>query len=798
MKYDGTLDIAVGLSVESKKWKNTKMDWSELVQRFSTEHKTSETFKEYMAASKDEQGKIKDVGGYVGGYLRGGRRKPENVAFRQLLTLDMDFAHADFWDDFQMQFDYAAVLHATHKHHENSPRYRLLMPLSREVTSDEYVAIARKIGGLLNIDLFDHTTFEPNRLMFWPSSPKDIDYYFRFQDGEWVDADKMLAKYVDWKDSSLWPVSTQQMSVIKTSAQKQEDPENKKGIIGAFCRTYSIQEAIAKFIPEIYVPTDTGRYTFVNGSTSAGVIIYEDKFAFSHHGTDPCSGKLCNAFDLIRIHKFGLLDDDSETASSKQKSFRAMEEFALKDEKVKKIVARENLQKAKYDFKEDDTEDDDNSIDIDDQVEWMKDLEADSKGHYLSTAQNIDAIFSNDIRLRGLFKLNVFNQKSYVFNNLPWRRVYEPEPLKNVDFSGIRNYIEIIYGIVGTQKIDDRMNLEFEYNKYHPVTDYLKALKWDGKQRIDTLLINYFGADDTIYTREAMRITLVGAVSRILRPGCKFDSVLTLVGSQGCGKSSFLKKLGQDWFSDTFMTVQGKDAFEQIQGSWIIEIAELSGLKKAEVEAVKHYISKQEDVFRPAYGKVIEVHKRQCIFIGTTNNRDFLRDPTGNRRFLPIDIHIDRAVYDVFEDLTKNEIDQIWAEAMALYRDGAKTIMSPEALAIATEEQSYHSESDERHGIVDKYLSIRLPIDWERRSMFDRLAYLDDEDEIAEKGVVERDSVCIAELWCECLGKNKTDMDRYKTRELNDIMRSMKTWEQAKSPKNFSLYGKQKYYTRKK
>ena len=192
------------------------------------EHKTTETFKEYIAATKDEQSKIKDVGGYVGGYLRQGRRKPENIVHRQLLTLDIDFAHCDFWGDFQMQFENAAVLHATHKHHETSPRYRLVMPISREVTPDEYVAIARQIAGLLDIDLFDNTTFETNRLMFWPSNPKDIDYYFRFQDGPWVDADEVLASYMDWTDSSLWPTSTNQIQKIKTSAEKQEDPENKK------------------------------------------------------------------------------------------------------------------------------------------------------------------------------------------------------------------------------------------------------------------------------------------------------------------------------------------------------------------------------------------------------------------------------------------------------------------------------------------------------------------------------------------------------------------------------------------
>lgn len=231
MKYDGTLDIAVGLSAGSKSWKNKKFNWSVLVQKLSEEHRTTETFSEYMAASKDEQSKIKDVGGYVGGYIRSGRRKPENIVHRQLLTLDIDFAHIDFWEDFCLQFSNASVLHATHKHHDTSPRYRLIMPLAREVTPDEYVAIARKIAGILDIELFDSTTFETNRLMFWPSNPKDIDYYFRFQDGAFVDPDEVLAMYVDWADVSAWPTSNRQKDRIKNTFEKQEDPENKKGIV---------------------------------------------------------------------------------------------------------------------------------------------------------------------------------------------------------------------------------------------------------------------------------------------------------------------------------------------------------------------------------------------------------------------------------------------------------------------------------------------------------------------------------------------------------------------------------------
>jgi putative DNA primase/helicase len=800
MTYDGSIDIAVGKSAKSKVWKNKRVLYSEFVRKLSQENKTNETYKEFISANKDEQGTIKDVGGYVGGYLRNGRRNPKNVVHRQILTLDIDFAHLNFWDDFTLQFGNAAVLHSTHKHCEANPRYRLLIPLSREVSPDEYVAIARKIAGVMGIDLFDNTTFETNRLMFWPSTPKDVDYYFESQDGPWVDADEVLNSYVDWKDTSLWPTAQKSLEDLVINGTKQEDPENKKGIVGAFCRTYTITLAIKEFLSDVYIATDhEDRYTYRKGSTAAGLIVYQDKFAFSHHGTDPCSGKLSNAFDLVRIHLYGHKDGDSTVTGNRQKSFKAMEDLVQMDKKVKLTIARENLSTAKYDFSEDDDDDDYDDDEVtnvegdNENIDWMTELDVDTRGRYLSTANNINAILANDKRLKEAFKQNDFDSKRYVFKNLPWRKIDEPEPIRNVDYAGVRNYIESVYGISGTLKIDDSLALEFEKRSFHPIKDYLYGLEWDGTPRLETLLIEYFGADDNLYTREAIRKTLVGAVARVLNPGCKFDLVLTLVGDQGTNKSSFFKLLGKEWFSDTFMTVQGKEALEQIQGAWIIEIAELSGFRKAEVEAVKHFLTKQEDQFRPAYARASETFKRQCIFIGTTNKKDFLNDPTGNRRFMPIDVNPKEIKKDVWSELP-DEVDQIWAEAMVMYREGEDLYLSGKAEKAAKSEQMKHSEVDDRRGLIEQYLEKGLPKDWDEREIFERRTYM--EDPIAE-GQIERQYVCVAEIWCECLGKDKENMNRYTTREINDIMKSLDEWEYHSSTKTFQYYGKQKYYSRK-
>ena len=794
---DQRIDIAVGASKNSVKWKNQKWTWDKLSKKLCTERRTSETVREYQKFNKEDRDSVKDIGGFVGAYLLNGRRKTENIVHKQLITLDLDFAYDGFWEYFQMIFSNAAVLHTTHSHTPENPRYRLIMPLSREVTPDEYVAISRRIAGDLDIDLFDKTTFETNRLMFWPSVSADGEFIAHKQNGDWIDPDQVLAKYVDWKDSSSYPTSEAEVDEIKADADKQQDPRSKKGMVGIFCRTFSVTEAIDHFLSDVYEAAIDGRYTYVKGSTSSGLVIYDDTFAFSHHGTDPTSGKLTNAFDLVRIHKFGHLDTDN-SSGEKTKSFGLMVELCQNEAEIKKTITKEKLSDANYDFAEALDEEEFDIIgdyEEEDDLKWAEKLEVDTKGKYLSTAKNVTLILRNDPELKRAFKENLFDNKKYVFRSLPWRKISEPEPLKNVDLSGLRNYIESVYGIASVNKIEDALNLEMERNQFHPIRKYLNNLEWDGEERIETLLLDYFGAEDNDYTREAIKKTLVGAVARVFNAGVKFDLVLVLVGDQGVGKSTFFSTLGSEWFSDSFHTMKGKEAFEQLQGAWIIEMAELSGLRQQQIEVVKHFITKQEDIFRPAFGKMVEVFPRQCVFVATTNTTDFLKDSSGNRRFMPVDVRKDHIKKDVFSKQLKLDVDQIWAEAVKLYQDGEKLYLSDKSSRIAKIEQSKHSQVDERTGLISEYLNTFLPSNWLNMDLFERREFLT--DPLALEGDEIREVVCIAEIWCECFGKEKKDMDRYKTREINDIMKGLNGWEMVNSTKRFSFYGTQKYYRRK-
>lgn len=784
---DKELNLAIGHSAQSVKWTNTKMLWSDLVKKMAVPVVTQETYKDFMRASRADQQKIKDIGGFVGGYLNGGKRTKQAVVSRDLVTLDLDFSHDGLWFDFINCYPCAALMHSTHKSCAEKPRHRLVIPLDRSVNQEEYQAISRKIAGNLNIDLFDKTTFEPNRLMYWPSVSCDMDYEFKCQEGNLLSADDVLNEYVDWRDVTSWPTVLDENDIIQIVKKQQENPLDKPGLIGAFCRTYAIEEAIDKFLSEEYEQTGDNRYTYKKGTTASGMIVYDGKFAYSHHGTDPAGGILCNAFDLVRIHKFGNLDK----SDALKESTTAMMNFVRNDAETKKTISLEAIQDAKDAFGEPFVE---NVSDLD--LSWTERMDVDAKGKFENTSNNINLILLNDCILKDAFRYNEFDNKRYLVKDMPWRKVAGVEYVKDVDYSGIRNYIECGYGIVGSQKIDDALSIVFEQNRFHPIRDYLSSLEWDGQERVNTLLIDYFGVDDNSYTRAAIRKMLSAAVARVFNPGVKFDLVLVLSGEQGTYKSTFIKKLGKDWFTDTFTTVQGKESFEQIQGFWIVEIAELSGLKKAEIETVKHYISKREDSFRPAYGRTVETYKRQCVFFGTTNAKDFLRDATGNRRFMPIDVHRQKATKSVMSDLTDSEVDQIWAEAYQMYLSGETLYLSDQEADIAAQEQVLHSEFDDRTGLIVEYLDQLFPENWSEKNLSERRLWLS--SDISSAGSVRKDCVCIAEIWCECLGREKAEMSRYNTKEINDIMRSLDNWTLSKSTKNFgTLYGTQRYFIRK-
>jgi len=832
IKHDGPLILATGRHRNSSTWKNEVWQWSDFIQRIRHTQRTNEKYVEFMSENKSFQDEKKDVGGYVGGYLVNGKRQKGKVLNRQSVTLDIDFGTMDIWENYKLMYGNAAAIYSTHKHSPAHPRLRLVVPLDREVTVDEYVAISRRVAGTLGINYFDDTTFQANRLMYWPSSSIDAEYFFDYVDDSWLSADDVLSSYRNWQDASEWPFSDRVNEVVHREMKKQEDPTEKPGIVGAFCRVYGIAEAIEKFLFDKYEACDMeDRYTYTQGSTAAGLVVYDNKFAYSHHGTDPCSGKLCNAFDLVRNHLFNLKDEDAKpgTPSNKLPSYSAMTELATKDPDTRLQLGTEKLEAAASEFGiildpdyhfmpsdyadgtkpekvDSDTEERGTSEGMADHnipvapviyTEWMKKLDVDKNGIAKSTIDNVVLILENDPYLKGKLALNIFTHREVLRGSVPWRKIRMVENMVDSDDAGLRHYLEYTYDISSAPKIKDGLDIIVKRNAFNPVWEYLEKLNWDGVKRLDSLLIDYLNCPDEKYVREVTRKTLVAGVKRIYEPGCKFDNVLVLVGTQGCGKSTLVKKLGKLWFSDSFSTVQGKEAFEQLQGKWILELAELSGLKKAEVNAVKHFTSKQEDSFRVAYGKRTETFPRQNIFIGTTNDPDFLQDPTGNRRFWPVDTGEKySAKLSVWEDLTDAVVDQIWAEAVYLYKAGEKLHLDREVEEIASRHQAEHAEVDERTGAVVAFMDMLLPEDWVNWELYQRRNFVLDENQRIG-GAVKRGRISVPEIWCEALGNKLSELNRFNSSGVHAMLRSLPDWEYSKYPVEVKPYGRQRVYHRK-
>lgn len=780
---DKALAVALGNSRKTKVWKNRTMQWSELVRRLSITTRTPETVAEYRAMSQSQQADIKDVGGFVGGYCANGSRT--TVTARSLVCLDADFADMEIWDDWNLLYGNAAAVYSTHKHTPEKPRLRLVIPLTREVTPDEYPAVARRIAATIGIDKFDDTTFDTGRLMYWPSTSQDGEFYFSYVDAPLLDPDTVLSTYRDWKDISSWPMSSRVAEIVKKSAAKQKDPLEKGGLVGAFCRAYyPISEAIETFIP-VYQPCDEpNRYTYTEGSTAAGVVIYDDKFSFSHHSTDPASGQTVNAWDLVRIHTYGVMDEGIEpgTPTSSRPSYKAMAQMAADDNRVKAQLVNDRIAEAAEDFDE-----------LPADTDWQSKLEITEKGTMAQTIDNAVIILTYAPELSGRLAINELERNIVVLSSLPWSKAKGPRQWVDSDDAGLRHYMEKVYKITGKDRIFDAVNLVAQQNAFHPIRDYLDSCEWDGVPRVETLLVDYLGAEDSPYTRAVTRKTLVAAVARIYNPGCKFDYMLTLRGRQGLGKSALIAKLGGKWFSDSFTTMQGKDAYEQILGVWLVEVGELAGMRKAEAETIKLYISKQSDRFRPAYGRRIEEFPRQCIFIGTTNETQFLRDTTGNRRFWVVDTP-NKPRKDMWQELTPDVVKLIWGEAVELYKAGEGLYLSKELEMQAREAQETYEEENPRAGLVAEYLARLLPPGWDDMDTYSRRSWLESNAE----GTERRETVCTMEIWAEALNGNPDKFDRYVGSEIRAILADMPEWQyMGNKIRTVKPYGRQRFYKRR-
>lgn len=815
--------VAIGASRTSIDWVNTNFLWNDFVERLRVPIRTSESYEDYLKLSPSEQANLKDVGGFVGGTLLGKRRKRDNIISRDLITLDLDNIPAGETENIITRVESlgcCSAIYSTRKHSDYTPRLRVIFATNRSMSPDEYEPCARKLAEYIGIAYADPTTFDISRLMYWPSCSKDSVYVFKVIDAPFADVDGLLALYDDWRDITTWPQVPGADVAFKKLQATQTDPEAKEGIVGAFCRAYDVLGAMEAFIPDLYAPAQhEGRYTYLGGTTSGGAVIYENgKFLYSHHSTDPCSMRLVNAWDMVRLHKFGSLDDKAkeETPPNRLPSYVAMKELALQDPKVKALVNRERQARVGELFSEigaseppsgliqgsGDGTVTDTSIGVPGEQEgqeqaqetdWMQSLEM--KGtDVASTINNVVLILKHDPLLKDRIVLDEFANRGMVIGLLPWDSSYEGSRLwTDHDSANIYHYLEVAYKIVGNTKIDTALTAWTYKRKINEVEEYLKSLKWDGIKRIDTLLHDYMGAEYNVYTRDVMRKALCAGVARAVVGNTKYDTMPILAGKQGIGKSTFLRKLGKRWFCDSLQNFEGKESAEVIQGQWIVEVSELTAMTKSETNAIKQFLSKEEDVYRAAYGRHTSRYPRRCVFFGTSNDDEFLKDVTGNRRFWPVTCGEYPPKKSVFKDLD-GEVDQIWAEAFLLWQLGEKLYLEGESEKLSEEAQAKYRETSYKFGIIHRYLNTKIPVKevWESWDTNKRRQWILDKVTDYKGELVDREKVCAIEIWVECFGGYEGYLKRQDSNEIVNIMKEMPCWKRNKTNRNYGVYGNQR------
>ena len=807
MRYDRKITLSVGSSRKSISWQRQEMNYSDFIEKFRTPIRSVETFDDYLKLPKSQQDTLKDVGGFVGGALKGPRRKADSVLYRDLVTLDFDNISSGMTEEVirrVMVLGCGYLIYSTRKHASYKPRLRVVFPTDRAMSADEYEPIARKMAEMIGIEMADPTTFEPSRLMYWPSCSSDSEYVFKYEDKPFLSADGILAAYADWTDISSWPQVPGQEVKHRKLITRQKDPTTKPGLIGAFCRVYDIYKAMATYLPKAYDDTaDPNRFTYAGGSTTGGAIVYEDgKFLYSHHATDPSSGQLVNAWDLVRLHKFSHLDDEAkaDTPTPSLPSSKAMRELAGEDPAVTALVARERQEEASSYF-EGLYGDGESEGETAEDSEWLRMLKPARNGEgFEKSIANIVTILSHEPGLGGKLYMDAFANRGMVDLPLPWDKGEGSRMWSDTDDAQLTLWLEKKYGITGREKIENAIKIVGYNNRRNKVHEFMRSCQWDGKERIKTLLRDYLGCEENVYTEEIMKKALVAAIARAVSDvGVKYDYMIVFKGPQGIGKSTFLSKLGGEWFNDSLYSFEGKEAAELIQGTLIVEVGELSALTKSETEVVKQFLSKTHDIYREAYGKRTNKYPRRCVFFGSTNSEEFLKDVTGNRRFWPVSCHDLPVRKDIWKDFTEEEIRQVWGEAYFYYQIGENLCLSEEAEEIARAMQETFREVDPKEGEIRAFLEKKIPKNWYDMSLSNQRAFLNGSFQgVEEEDLVIRDKVCLAEIWQLCFGGDMKYLRRRDSNELANIMTAMPGWKRNRNPRFYGKFGRQKGYKKSK
>lgn len=826
------------------KVKNKTATWGQLVTKISVPLvDINYTLPQYLQLSVAKQSDIKNVGYFVGGHCDNGVRQIGSLKDRWLITLDVDACNPGHVFDMEngdtelTPFEF--FVYSTRKHTSSNPRLRIIIPLEKPIDAEAYHALSRIVAEMFDVTMesIDPVSFRATQLMYWPSICKEATFYTFHNRGDLMVAEDILENFGDWRDHTKLPRSERDESRYNAAGKKPEAPETKEGIVGAFCRVYDVPAAIDEFLPDIYIdPKDTQqgvRYTYAKGTTSHGAIVYDDgAFLYSNHMHDPAAGHSQNAFDLVRLHLFGDLDTKAKEGSSPMSmpSVKALLDHLKSDKSVAKSLRDEH-----YDLNQAMREpvDDENAFDSldendqksnlegdldDDLSDWVDELDLTSEGLIKPSMHNLVLILMNDCRFSNCIRRNTFSSRKVYAKELGFKAFGSAElpvldKINGSDWTDAHaRFVKLMlesprgknkpgYGLRPTEKdLNDAIDHAADRQSFHPVHDYLESLKWDGKKRMRKVFIDYLGAADTEYHREVCALTLLGAVTRIYEPGHKFDYMPVLEGLQGKRKSAFVEALAKKtWFREMGDINDKNKAIEAMNGAWLLEFAELHQFGRTEITRIKEFLSMKGETTRLAYERNARNFLRQCVFIGTTNDDEYLRDNTGNRRFWPVECTVPEVN---IEKLDRN-VDQIWAEVVQVYKKMREDqpygglplyLTDNDVKQQALEMQASRKILSNEEILADQIETwITEPV---AKDEAQGLLKVGDADVWDTEGVelVKRTMTCATEIYEKVMGepRRKITSDKSSQYLIAKAMRLIKGWKRSDKQGRFGEYGKQR------
>lgn len=770
---DFTLAIATAPKRDSKTWKNGVITWDE-----------------FLGWCQTPDNK-KEAGNYVFGRLNGDRRTKRTIEARSAVTLDVDFPSESFQVDVQM-LDFHLVWHTTYSSTPQSPRYRIIIPLDREVSPAEYEAAARAVMDMIGLEQFDPGSIQPERYMFKPATQKPDFYDWMEQNGPTASAEELVA---------ACPESLEALP-LGTPPRWKKDPLEMPGLIGEFNRAHQDLDELIETFDLPYERASGTRWTLKGSVGAAGVGEVRPGLWYSHHANDPAFGQACSAFDLVRLHQFVELDDQSKenTPVNRLPSHLRMLEVAeidpvTMDARWSDTVADfggspDTPRPATAPAPSQSSQSQPAAPQSTSGGNWRTGLVVNRAGAVTDSLANWNLIRANDPAFK-VISWNKMTRSIEITGDLPWRDyVHSERAWLNRDTSALMVHLEETYrGLrVAKIRVDTLIDDHVSRNTIDPVRDYLVGLKWDGTPRIETCLP---GVTPTEFTRLAARKSLVAAVARVMQPGVKWDHSLILFGSEGLGKTFWIDKMSKGWTA-TLGDIRSKDTLITLDRTWIVVSDEGHSLKKSDADMQKEFLTRSTDVWRAPYEAQASEHPRRCVIWGTTNDDVFLRNQEGNRRYLIV--HCERQVD--FDAMTDHYVDQVWAEAYHLWQHGEVLFLAGDENALATVERERFTEDDAQAGLIEEYLDMLVPADWDSMGPAGRAAYFLDSKAGMVKGTDPITVTCAAQIWYEALGEMKNPR-KVDLQLIHESMKNVMGWRKLPGKRQrFQGYGPQMPYER--